>query len=347
MNKILQIVLAFTLCLCVGFAFVGCSEKERTTAEIKAEYELMMKEYSTYFDTSSDEFKVEYSTQVEDLITTDSRAKLLTSYFDPIAKASYSFFAQTYQSIRDEKFSTKSRTAIYKKLNKVRSALKEFDNAKQRFQVALDKHPSGQEMDTIEIVDYASFVKSYSDFIEVLVEFGEVEANAFFNDFYKGFYSYDGKLEIESYDLQILLKHKALAIAKESINFEYSKYFDLNSGIFGEKVASGDTTKLCVELNKINALMYKANSKITDVEKLAKFKSLTDKQTFFNAQIDIMNTALNNFDFKKMQNSDDREDVYIDNASVAQQKYYQDIFRIAYDYIPQIVQDYTTVFNVL
>lgn len=345
MNKIIQIVLSITLCLCVGLAFAGCSEKERKTADINAEYTKLLTDCASYFDKETKEFKVEYSDEVTRLITDDSRAGLLKYYFEPITKSAFSFFVQTNGTIGDKNWSVKSRTAIYNKLNKTRKALQDFDNAKQRFQNSLAGHPSGQQMNTMELVDYACFVKAYSDFIDVVVEFGDTTIKAFFNDFYSNFYTYDGKSERENYDLKILLKHKAFEIAKSSIALEYRQYFDLETAEFDTKVSAGSTTKLCVEMNKVNALLTKANAKLTDETKLASYKTLIDKQTFFEAQIDIFNTALKNFDFKKMNNSDETEEMYVKKATVAQQKYYQDIFHIAYDYIPQVVADYSTEFN--
>ena len=344
MNKFIQIVLSITLCLCVGLAFAGCSEKERKTADITAEYTKLLTDCASYFDKDTKEFTVEYSNEVTTLIIDDSRASLLTSYFEPITKAAFSFFVQTNGTIGDKNWSAKSRTAIYNNLNKTRKALQDFDNAKKRFQSALAGHPSGQQMSTSELVDYACFVKAYNDFIDVVIKFGDATTNAFFNDFYPDFYANDGKTARESYDLQILLKHKAFEIAKVSVAFEYGKYFNLESGKFDTKVSAGNTTKLCVEMNKVNALLTKANAKLSDENKLASYKTLTDKQTFFEAQIDIFNTALKSFDFKKMNKSDETEETYIEKASVAQQKYYQDIFRIAYDYIPQVVADYSTAF---
>lgn len=344
MNKIIQIALSITLCLCVGLAFAGCSEKERKTADINAEYTKLLKDYASYFDKDTKEFKVEYSDDVTKLIVDDSRASLLTSYFEPVTKTAFSFFVQTNGTIGDKNWSAKSRTAIYNNLSKTRKALQDFDNAKKRFQSALAGHPSGQQMNTIELVDYASFVKAYTDFINVVIKFSDTTVKAFFNDFYTDFYSYDGKDARESYDLQILLKHKAFEIAKASVAFEYGKYFDLETGKFDAKVFAGSTTKLCVEMNKVNALLTKANAKLSDTTKLANYKTLTDKQTFFEAQIDIFNTALKSFDFKKMNKSDETEETYVEKASIAQQKYYQDIFRITYDYIPQVVADYSTVF---
>ncbi len=344
MNKIIQIALSITLCLCVGLAFAGCSEKERKTADINAEYTKLLKDYASYFDKDTKEFKVEYSDDVTKLIVDDSRASLLTSYFEPVTKTAFSFFVQTNGTIGDKNWSAKSRTAIYSNLSKTRKALQDFDNAKKRFQSALAGHPSGQQMNTIELVDYASFVKAYTDFINVVIKFSDTTVKAFFNDFYTDFYSYDGKDARESYDLQILLKHKAFEIAKASVAFEYGKYFDLETGKFDAKVFAGSTTKLCVEMNKVNALLTKANAKLSDTTKLANYKTLTDKQTFFEAQIDIFNTALKSFDFKKMNKSDETEETYVEKASIAQQKYYQDIFRITYDYIPQVVADYSTVF---
>lgn len=345
MNKILQIALSITLCLCVGLAFAGCSEKERKTADINAEYTKLLTDYATYFDKDTKEFKVVYSDEVTRLIADDSRAKLLTAYFEPITKTAFSFFVQTNGTIGDKNWSAKSRTAIYNNLNKTRKALQDFDNAKQRFQSALTGHPSGQQMNTIELVDYASFVKAYTDFINIVVNFSDVTIKAFFNDFYTDFYAYDGKEARESYDLQILLKHKAFEIAKASIAFEYGKYFDLETGKFDAKVFAGSTTKLCVEMNKVNAQLTKANAKLSDATKLASYKTLTDKQTFFEAQVNIFDTALKSFDFTKMNNSDETEETYIEKTTPAQRKYYQDIFRIAYDYIPQVVADYSKVFT--
>lgn len=112
--------------------------------------------------------------------------------------------------------------------------------------------------------------------------------------------------------MQILLKHKAFEIAKASIAFEYGKYFDLETGKFDAKVFAGSTTKLCVEMNKVNAQLTKANAKLSDATKLASYKTLTDKQTFFEAQVNIFDTALKSFDFTKMNNSDETEETYIE-----------------------------------
>lgn len=137
-----------------------------------------MTDYATYFDKDTKEFKVVYSDEVTRLIADDSRAKLLTAYFEPITKPLF-IFCTNERNNWGQNWSAKSRTAIYNNLNKTRKALQDFDNAKQRFQSALAGHPSGQQMNTIELVDYASFVKAYTDFINIVVNFCDVTIKAF------------------------------------------------------------------------------------------------------------------------------------------------------------------------
>lgn len=345
MSKILQVILSLTMCFCVGLAFVGCSEKERSTEDIRLEYEKMLTENAEYFDAETGEFNVQYSNSVEVLITNDGRANLLTSYFEPVAKSAYAFFVQIKDTISDKMWSKKSRISIYNNLKNMREALNEFDNAKQRFQTALASYSSGL-MSTIELVDYASFVKEYKDFIDVIMDLGNASVDAFFGDFYKEFYDFSGNEKCEAYVLQILLKHKAFDIAKSSIALEYNEYFDINSTSFSNRVFNGNTTILCGELNKINALLPKAKVSIskTETTKLNDFTILISEQKFFDAQMEVLSEAIKNFDFKKMRNSYDVEEVFVAGVSAEQKAFYNDIFEIAYDFIPQIVADYVTVY---
>ena len=342
MNKIIQIVFCMLLCFRVSGAFVGCSEKQRTTEEIKLEQNIMLKEHAEFFDEGN-EFCVTYSSGVKTLIDKDERAKVLVNYFEPIAKSMYSFYALTNMTISD-KWSDDSRIKIYNGIVNMHSSLTDFANSKKRIEDAFSDY-SGDRMTDIELVDFTNFVKTYKKFISTLLEFNQNYINAFFSDFYDNFYTYDGEGGIDRVDLKILLKHKAFSIAKLSFNLECNYYFDINTSEFYSKVVDYKTTKLCDLLNRLNNLFNKTNIEIPKGDsRLLDYKLLTDKQAFFDVQMNICEDAISNFDFKKMRSSREIEETYVAKADVQQQNYYKTIFKIANDYTNFIVAEYSSFF---
>lgn len=345
MNKVLQIALCVSLCLCIGLVFAGCGDKERKAVDIEAVYSAMLKDNPDYFDETTHKFKVTYADNVQALINNDDRAQLLSTYFEPMASAAYAVFDHVRGEITDKSWSKNSRNAIYNGLTDMRAALKEFNNSKVRFQNSLTSYKSGQ-MSTVELIDFANFAKEYKGFIDVVLELGTATADAYFVDYNKEFYTFKAKTTRKAYDLQLLLKHKAFDIAKMSISLEYGEYFSLDEGKFDKKVTVANTTQLCGYVKIINKLQSKAQFDIasTDVVKLDNFRFLIEKQGYFDAQVKIFNTALKGFNFDKLRSSREVEEVFLEGVSEQQQMYYNDVFSVAYDFVPQVVADYETMY---
>lgn len=342
MNKIVEIVLIFSLTICVALAFVGCSEKERTKADIDALLQTMQKDYAVYFDNDG-EIKVDYDTSIQNLINEESSAKLLNDYFAKIAKASYSFYNLTKTSVSDE-WAKEDRIKIYKNLSSVNTAFKNFNESKSRFELAFNGYTDGA-ISNIQQSHYQNYVKEYASLIKSLQKFQSTFIKAYYNNMDKDFYKYDGTKEVKAQQLQITLKDKAFDIAKMSINLEYANYFDLSKMAFYEKVASANTTKLCLEMEKVTALESKASADLTTTQKKNAYKLINNNESIFETQMTILNDSIKSFNYSKMRKSNDTESAYVEKQSYATQAVYNGIMYLAFDYIPQIVKDYQTTFN--
>ena len=343
MNKIVQSIMVLVIGISVAFAFVGCSERERTTANIQELTSQIMTNYSTYFDANSD-FQVVYSTNVQTLINNEARAKVLTDYLLPIAKTGYAFYNLTKSTISDDTWSEEDRINIYNKLNDLNTSFGTLNNTKSRLENAFSDY-SGGTITNIQFSNLTNYIKEYGNFVNSLQSFIDVYKSAYFRNYNTEFYAYNGQNDVDALSLKIILADKAYEISRASYNLEYKEYYDIDNATFSDTVASGTTTKMCLEMNKVLALSSKANNTLTDGTKKTAYLDLNNSENYFKSQITLFDTAINAFDFEKMRNSAETETAYVASLSYQDRSNYEQIMYIAYSYIPQVVFEYQTVFN--
>ncbi len=343
MNKIINSLVVVVITVCLAISFVGCSEKARSTEDIQTLTTTIVTEYANFFDDGGN-FKVEYSESVQKLIQNNEDAKILTNYLLPIAKASYDFFNITKETISDDVWKEEDRIDIYNGLNNLKKSLNDFNNDKDRFEDALSAY-NGGEVNNIQYSNLINFIKEYGKFIGDLQKFVNQYVEIYFENYAPQFYEYDGTATLSANDLQVSLSHLAFTIAKTSYDLEFDKYYDINSATFSQTVKSGESTKLCAELNKVTSLNSKASSEITDATKKQAYKDINNSINYYLSKLQVFNSALKSFDFEKMKNSEDVEEVYISKLSYEKQQVYNEIMYIAFDYIPQVVLNFQIVYN--
>ena len=342
MNKVLQSVLLIVVSLGIAFAFVGCNERVRSSDEIGVLAQDMYTIYSTYFDDNQD-FQVSYSQSVQTAINEDARAKVLTEYLLPIAKTSFAFYNLTKSTINDEAWSDDDRTSTYNGLNSVKNALEALENAKSRLENAFSGYTGG-EFTNIQYSNLTNFIKEYGDFVADLQAFTSNYIEAYYKSVDPYFYEYNGTDDVDANHLKIILADKAFSIAKVSYQLEYKEYFDVDTASFSTTVASGNTTKLCLEMNKVLALSANATQTITQATQKLEYEDINNSQANYNAQINVFMDALDKFNFERLRNSEETEQAYVQSLSYAQQKIYNQIMYVAYTYIPQVVFEYQNAF---
>ena len=343
MSKIIQSVTVLIITLCLALTFVGCSEKERKTADINALNSVIKTTYVDFFDENG-EFVVKYSESVNKLILNNEKVALLNDYLGVIAKNSYSFFNLTANEITDKDWSKSERIEIYNNLKSVKNSLNDLKNTKDRFEIALQGYESG-DINNIQNSNLTNYIKEYGDAIYTLQKFQNNYINTYFKTLKTDFYNYQTSKVLKANDLKIILAHKSFDIAKASMDLEYKYYFEIDNAKFRNEVKANNTTKLCEELNKLDALKAKITTDITDLEKKQKYLTINNSEKYFDRQMQIFKQAIDDFDFKKMRKSDETEESYVSKQSLKKQKQYEDTMYIAYDYIPQMVVNYQTVFN--
>ena len=343
MSKIIQTITLVVITMCLALTFVGCSEKERKTADITALNTSFKTTYADFFDDNG-EFSVEYSDSVNNLIENSDNASLLNDYFNVVAKSSFSFFNLTMGDISDKDWNKDSRISVYKGLKSVEKSLYNLNNAKERFEVALDGYESG-EINNIQVSNLTNYFKEYGDTIFALQKFQKSYINIYFKKYRTDFYNVDINKDIKAYDLKILLARKSFDLAKVSMDLEFKYYFEIENAKFKNEVKSNNATKLCEELNRVNSLNEKILGDITINDYKENIHTLYHCDNFFDRQMQILNQAIKDFDFKKMRKSDETEQAYVSKQNIKKQKQYEDVMYIAYDYIPQIVIYYSFIFN--
>ena len=345
MSKIFSIVLIVSVLVCQIIIFSGCSEKERTTAEIKALYSTMLAEYPTYFDDSGD-FQIKFSNDVNNLITTNEKTKLISNYFLPISKYSLTFFVNTTDEINDANWSVKDRTQIYNKLQDFKDSLYEFNNSKERFENSFVGYVDG-ELNNIQFSNLTNFVKEFSYFIENMLSFGTQYVDSYFGNVGKEFYNYDGLNIVSTNELKVFLYHKLFSISKISYNLEAKEYFDIDKLEFSSTVKGEESTKLIDEINKVSQLLSLSNDTINDAPTKQVYKKINNSNNFYLKQEEIFYKAMQEFDFEKMRRSSETESVYVSNLSVEQREKYNLIMYIAYDYVSQNVANLVQAYNII
>lgn len=345
MMKFAKTVFYVILTMCLTFAFVGCSQKERKTVDINALVNVFNTNYAEFFDDNGD-FDITYASSVQNLISNDEKVVLLESYFEPIAYFSYHFFNLTKASITDENWKKEFRIDIYNNLNDLSKSLQNFKYAKERLEMALDGYVSGN-INNIQYSNLTNYIKEYGDFIGKMQKFQNDYVEAYFNNFATTFYAYNGQNNVSQNDVKILLAHKSFEIAKISYDLEFSNYYDLENAQFMQKVVSDNdnTTKLCKTLEILNSLESTIPSELVSAESKNAFKSLIDSQRAFNSQMKTFEEALDAFDYKKMRKSNETESAYVEQLDAKNKNVYNHIFYIAYDYISQVKNNFENAFN--
>ena len=343
MNKIVQSLMVAVVAVCLAISFVGCSEKARSTADIQALTNVIQQDYKDYYNTDGD-FDIKYSDSVQKLITNNDNAKVLTNYLAPVLKSSYDFYNLTKSKISDDDWAEEDRIDIYNELNNVKKSFSDFNNAKQRFEDAMEGYSSGA-ITNIQQSNLTNFIKEYGKFIDSVQKFTNIYASAYFRNFAPKFNNYNGTDTVDAFSLEVALSYKAFTISQVSYELEFAEYYDINKAEFSSTVGNVNSTKLCDELNKIVNLTSKATNNLTDATKKLAYKNINNNDVFYNIELSILDKALEQFDFNAMRESVETELTYISNLAYEDKQVYDEIMYIAYDYIPQVVLNYQTVYN--